>query len=73
MKQVKWTFKMKFWRFLHYWFNVAAWKWNNPEGPDWGKALRIDHKRFWWRLNDWASSHYLPEWLEKSTGIRPKR
>lgn len=65
---IYWPKRYRIWQKLHGFFNRMAWKYNDPGGPDWGKALRIDKTRLWWRLNDWASSHYLPWWIKQTTG-----
>lgn len=65
---VKWTFKYRMWQRLHGIFNRLAWKYADPGGEAWGKALRIDKSKLLWRLNDWAANHYTHWYIEQVTG-----
>lgn len=68
MSKVNWTPRYKFWQKLHGFFNRLAHKYADPGGDAWGKAYRTDHTKLLWRLNDWASSHYIHWWIEQRTG-----
>lgn len=48
---------------LHCRVNRLAWRYACPPGPEWGQALRIDHTRWLWRLNDWLAEHWTDEYV----------
>ncbi|MCL2393068.1 MAG: hypothetical protein FWC87_00145 [Acidimicrobiaceae bacterium] len=47
----------------HHWANALAWRYAEPPGPDFGKALRIDRHRLLWRLNDWLADRYIHQYV----------
>lgn len=53
------------WSALHKIFNKLAWRYARPDGPEWGIATRIDKTRLLWRLNAWASDHYVPKMVNR--------
>lgn len=54
-----------FWRRLHRVVNWAAWRWARPDGPELGIALRIDDRRWLWRLNFWVANRYVPQLIAR--------
>lgn len=52
---------------VHSWTGLFAWTFANPGGPQWGIALRIDHTRRLWRLQDWAGDQWTGEWVRAVT------
>jgi len=69
---MKWPLKYRFWRFLHKYANILAWKFATPPGPEWGQALRINHKNLWWRLNDWVADHYTDWYVHEGVKLMYK-
>lgn len=60
----KWPIRYKFWHWANYVTAKLAWKYADPGGEAWGKALRIDHSKFLWRLNKWVGGRWIPWWME---------
>ena len=57
------SFRHEVWAWLHYRVNRLAWGFAHPGGPEWGVALRIDHTRWLWRLNDYLASKWVGAWI----------
>ena len=66
---MKWPLKYRIWKKVHSRLNRLAWRYADPGGPDWGKALRIDRTRPLWKLNDWAANHYV-DWYVRTRAER---
>lgn len=60
-----WPLKYRLYQRAHGVANRLAWKFANPEGEAWGRALRIDRDNLWWRLNDYFGSKYLNWWVRE--------
>lgn len=68
MSRIKWPIRYRFWRAVHGIFNKLAWKYANPGGEEWGRALRIDRTKLLWRLNEWSANKYTGWYIERIMG-----
>ena len=53
------------WYWLHRIVGRLAWRFARPSGPQWGIAMRINHRHPLWRLNDWVAGHWTEWWVRR--------
>lgn len=62
---MRWPLRRRLWKRLHSIINRLAWRYASDDGPEWGKALRIDQTRLLWRLNAWAARGWVDWWIDE--------
>lgn len=67
----KWPLRIRFWKYMNHITAKLAWRYADPGGEDWGKALRIDETKFLWKLNRWTGNRWI-HWYMASRGYSTK-